>query len=43
MYQIKTEDFIKILAQKKIFGFSNYLVRFYDDSNILVVGKMEDD
>ena len=37
--------FIKILVNKKKIGFSNYLVKstFYDDSNILVVGKMEDD
>ena len=41
MYGIKT-DFIKILVSIK--RFSNYLVKskYYDDSNKLVVDKMED-
>ena len=46
MYEIKTdniyEDFTK---DKKIFDFSNYSSKskFYDDSNKLVVGKMEEE
>ena len=45
MYQIKTEDVSEDFSDdKEIFDFSNYSTKsnYYDNSNKLLVGKMED-
>ena len=46
MYEIKTDDVYKDFSKDKaMFGFSNYSVKlkYYDDSNNLVVGEMKDE
>ena len=46
MYKIKTEDVYEDFnSNKEMFDFSNYLTKskFYDNSNKLVIGKMEDE
>ena len=46
MYEIKTEDLYKDFSnEKEMFDFSNYSTKskYYDNSNKLVVGKMEDE
>ena len=46
MYEIKTEDVSENFSStKEIFDFSNYSTKskYYDDSNKLVIGKMEDE
>ena len=46
MYEIKTEDVYKdFSSNKEMFDFSNYLSKskYYDNSNILVIGKMKDE
>ena len=45
MYEIKTEDVYEDFSNdKQMFDFSNYStkLKYYDDSNKLVVGKMKD-
>ena len=45
MYEIKSEDVYEDFSKdKEMFDFSNYSAesKYYDDSNILVVGKMKD-
>ena len=46
MYEIKTEDVYEGFSNdKEMFDFSNYSFKskYYDNSNKLVVGKMEDE
>ena len=46
MYKIKTEDVYEdISSNKEMFDFSNYStkLKYYDDSNKLVMGKMENE
>ena len=45
LYQIKTEDVYKDFSNdKEMFGFNHYSTKSkYDNSNKLVVGKMEDE
>ena len=46
MYEIKTGDVYKDFSNdKQMFDFSNYSAKskYYDNSNKLVVGKMEDE
>ena len=43
MYEIKTEDVYKdFSSDKEMFDFRNYL-KYYDDSNKLVIGKLKDE
>ena len=44
MYKVKTEDVYKVFSKnEEIFDFSNYShkSKYYDDSKILVVGKIK--
>ena len=46
MHEIKTEDVYKDFSyDKELFDFSNYSTKskYYDSSNILVVGRMKDE
>ena len=46
LYEIKTEDVYKDFStDKEMFDFSNYStkLKYYDNSNKVVVGKMKDD
>ena len=46
MYEIKTEDVYEDFSNnKEMFDVSNYstMLKYYDNSNILVVGKMKDE
>ena len=46
MYEIKTEDVYEdISSNKEMFDFSNYStkLKYYNDSNKLVMGKMENE
>ena len=45
MYEVKTEFFYEDFSNdKEMFNFSNYSIKlkYYDNSNKLVVGKMKD-